>query len=70
MRNSPPDISRTELSRLIDEWILVEKYRRILKLRLLDGWTYDEIADRVEMSVRQVKNIVYKNEEKVYKHII
>lgn len=70
MKNSLPEVSRSELSYLIDEWILVEKYRRILKLRLLDGRTYEEIADRVDMSVRQVKNIVYKNEEKVYKHIL
>jgi DNA-directed RNA polymerase specialized sigma24 family protein len=69
MKNSFPEISRSELSFLIDEWILVEKHRDILKLRLLDGKTYDAIADRVDMSVRQVKNIVYKNEEKLFKHI-
>lgn len=38
------DIPRSEWEKLIDEWIFDEKHRKMLKLNLLDGYTYDELA--------------------------
>lgn len=61
-------IPRSELERLIDEWIFNEKYRSILKRRLLDGVTYDKLSEEFDMSVRQVKNIVYKAEDQLFNH--
>ena len=66
------DLSRTEIENLIDEWIIgrnAERNRAILKRRLLDGITYERLADEFDMSVRQIKAIVYKNEETLFKHI-
>lgn len=60
---------RSEWERLIDEWVFSERDRRILKLRLLDGLTFEALAEAVGMSVRQVKNIVYRRERQLYKHI-
>lgn len=62
-------LSRSELRNLIDEWIFSERDRKILKRRLLDGIRYEELAEESDLSVRQVKNIVYKSEVKLYKHI-
>lgn len=62
-------LSRSELRNLIDEWIFSERDRKILKRRLLDGIRYEELAEEFNLSVRQVKNIVYKSEVKLYKHI-
>jgi DNA-directed RNA polymerase specialized sigma24 family protein len=62
------DKSRTEIEALIDEWILNERNRKILKRRLLDGIIYEKLAEEFELSVRQVKDIVYKSKEKLYKH--
>lgn len=62
------DKSRTEIEALIDEWILNDRNRRILKRRLLDGIIYEKLAEEFELSVRQVKDIVYKSKEKLYKH--
>lgn len=53
-----PNISRTELSTLIDEWVFSERNRRILKRRLLDGICYEPLAEEFDLSVRQVKKIV------------
>ena len=39
------DLSRSELEKLIDEWIFREKDRAILKRRLLDGITYETLAE-------------------------
>lgn len=63
------DLSRSEIEFLIDEWIFSERDRKILKRRLLDGICYEPLAEEFELSVRQTKNIVYKAEEKLFKHI-
>lgn len=63
------DMSRTELENLIDEWIHNERNRAILKRRLLDGIYYEPLAEEFNMSVRQVKNIVYKAEEKLFSKV-
>lgn len=63
------DYSRTELTEAIDEWILNEKHRAILKRRLIDGICFEPLAEEFDMSVRQIKNIVYKAQEKLFRHL-
>lgn len=46
---------------LIDEKVSKEKYRKILKLRFVDGLTYQEIADSGKTTItspRQVGKII------------
>lgn len=65
------EMSRSEVEKLIDEWTIgryAKRDRDILRLRLLDGLTYEEIAEKKEMSVRQIKNIIYKRQEVVFRH--
>ena len=64
------DIPRSELENLINEWILKERDRNILKRRLIDGIIYEKLAEEFDLSVRQVKNIVYKAEQKLFTHIL
>lgn len=63
------DISNSEISAVIDEYVRGERDRLIMKLRLIDCLTYEKIAEAVDMSVRQIKNIVYKHEMTVYRHL-
>lgn len=63
------DLSVSEVENLIDEWIFNERNRRILKRRLIDGVTYERIAEEFDLSVRQVKNIIYKSEIRVFAHV-
>jgi len=63
------DYSRTELTEAIDEWILNEKHRAILKRRLIDGICFEPLAEEFDMSVRQIKRIVYKAQETLFRHI-
>lgn len=62
------ELSRSEIENLINEWILSERDRKILKRRLIDGICYEPLAEEFDMSVRQIKNIVYKSEQKIFKH--
>ena len=66
------DYSRTQIEYAINEWIIgknAERDRMILKRRLIDGIYYEPLAEEFDMSVRQIKNIVYKNQEKIFKHL-
>lgn len=63
-----PDLSRSQIENLIDEWIFSERDRKMLKRRLLDGICFEPLAEEFGMSVRQTKNIIYKASEKLYKH--
>lgn len=62
------ELSRSEWQALIDEWIFSERDRNLLKRRLLDGITYEALAEEFDISVRQAKNIVYKQSERLFKH--
>ena len=59
------NLSNSEVSYLIDQWIRNERDRAILKDRLINGLTYERLAEKHDMSVRQTKNIVYKSMEKL-----
>ena len=63
------DIPRSKIEFLIDEWIFSERDRMILKRRLLDGICFEPLAEEFDLSVRQVKKIVYKSQEKIFRHV-
>ena len=62
------DIPNSMIAYTIDEWIKSERDRRIMKRRLIDGICFEPLAEEFDMSVRQVKNIVYKCEKLLFKH--
>ena len=58
MRADAFNLSRTEWVELIDLWIFNETDRAILKRRLLDGRTYEQLAEEFNYSDRQIKTRV------------
>ena len=67
--NDFEDIPRSTREHLIDEWILSERNRKILKRKLVDKITYENLAEEVDMSVRQIQYIVDSGLEKINRHI-
>lgn len=63
------DYTNSEMAELIDEHIHDRKHREILKDRLINGFTYDALAEMYEMSPTQIKRIVYKGQDKVFRHL-
>lgn len=61
------ELTNTEIARRIDERIHHERNRRILRRRLIDGICYEPLAEEFEMSVRQVKNIVYRAQDVIFR---
>lgn len=52
-----------QIVELIDDHIHNERNRGILKRRLVDGLTYDELAYEFKLDPRYIKTIVYKSME-------
>ena len=59
-------IPNDELIELIDKWVKGDRNRRILKRRLVDLRTYDELASEFFLSTRQLIRIVMKEEYKLF----
>lgn len=55
------NVSNTNLSMLIDEWIKGERDRQIMKRRLIDCVHYEPLAEEFNLSVQRVCKIVSKN---------
>lgn len=71
-RNHDRDLSRTEIEFAIEEWIIgknAERDREVLRRRLIDGVTFERLAEEQELSVSQVKRIIWKNEEILFRHL-
>lgn len=63
------DLPRSEWENLIDEWIFNERDRQILKRRLLDGICFEPLAEEFDLSVQRTKDLIYKLQLKLFKHI-
>jgi len=60
------EYTNSELSKLIDEYIHSERDRNILKRRYIDGICLEPLAEEFDLSVAQVKRIIYKNENRIF----
>ena len=59
--------SNTEVMALIKDRIHSSRDRAILRDRLIHGLTYEQLAEAHHLSVRQVKRIVYKGQDIIFK---
>lgn len=69
MLRGMPERSRSDWEQVIDEWILSERNRRILKRKILDDWSHERIAEREGMSVNGVKKITQKCMDALRRHM-
>lgn len=67
------NLSRSEIEYLIDEWIVnvsnAERNRNLMRRRLIDGVTYEKLAEEFSLSVCQTKNIVYSMTKLLESHV-
>ena len=63
------DFSNSQIDKAIEEWIHSERDRRILHYKLIDGMTYERIAEIEDMSPNRIQKIVYAAEDKLFKHL-
>ena len=63
------EYTNSQIRDLIREYIHSERDRLILERRLIDGVTFERLAEEVGMSVKAVRVIVHKQEEVLFRHI-
>ena len=63
------EYTNSQIRALICEHIHSQRDRKILFRRLVDGMTYECLAEEFQMSARQIKTIVYKSEKILFRHI-
>ena len=64
--------TKSEIVELIDERIVgrnAQRNRLVLYRRFIDGITYERLAEEFDMSDRQIKRIVYKAENQLFKKL-
>lgn len=69
MRRQIPEYTNSQMNELIDEHIHNIRNRAMLKMRFLDGMTYEQIANELDISTQQVKTIIYKAQAKLIKYL-
>ena len=63
MKHEIKNVTRSQLNTMIDEYVVgfkAERNRQLMKRRLCDGLTFEALAEEADMSVMQVKNIIYR----------
>lgn len=63
------EYKNSEIEKIIDEYIHNQRNRALLKRRYIDGVTLEKLAEEFDLSVRQAKNIIYNNEDVIFKHL-
>lgn len=69
MKATDLNMPRSEVEKLIDEWVFNQRDRLILKRRLLDGICFEELAEEFCLSAQRTKAIVYKQQDRLLSHI-
>ena len=63
------EYTNSQAREAIAEAIHSERDRRILERRLIDGVTFERLGEEFDMSVSQVKRIVWKGSEIIFRKI-
>jgi len=63
------EYTNSQIRELIREYIHSQRDRKILYRRLVDGVTFDRLAEEFDMSPKQIRIIVHKQENELFKHI-
>ena len=62
-------LTASDIIKLIDQRVLNERDRKLLRRRYIDGITYEQLAEEFDLSRAQVCNIVYKYQKRIFKGI-
>lgn len=61
--------STSDIDAVLNEWIHNETYRQIIRCRMVDHMTYEQIGEVFNYSCETVKNVLYDNEEVIEKEL-
>ena len=63
------EYTNSRIRELIAEHIHSERDRAILSRRLIDGITFERLAEEFDMSTKQIRVIVHRQEQILFRHL-
>ena len=63
------EYTNSQIREIIGEYIHSERDRKIMERRLIDGITFERLAEEFDLSVRRTKTIVYECQVQIFRHI-
>lgn len=63
------EYTNSQVTQVINEHVHSERDRKIMIDRLVNGMCYEPLAEKYDLSVTQVKRIIYKLQMVVFKYI-
>lgn len=63
------EISADDLQQGINLWVKSARNRAVLRDKLIDGLTYEQIAEKHGLSVRHTKTLIYRYGDFVLLHL-
>ena len=64
------NVTNQQIAELIDTWIHSERDREILHDRLINGYTFSQLANKYyPLTYRQIQRVVQKAGDKLFKHL-
>lgn len=64
-----PDLPASEIERLIREWVRGKTEKELLRDRILDELTIEELAEKYALSVSGVKSKLKRAEDQLYSRL-
>ena len=62
------EYTNSQIREIIGEYIHSDRDRKILERRLIDGITFERLAEEFDLSVRQIKNIIYREQDRLFRN--
>ena len=69
MKTQELQYTNSQIEHLIDEHIHKKRDRDILKSRMIDGLVFEELSGIYDLSVQQVKTIVYRGLQRIVPYL-
>ena len=63
------EYSNSRIREIIGEYIHDEKHRKLMARRMIDNIMIERLAEEFDLSVSQVKRIIWKDSEIVFRHL-
>lgn len=63
------EYTNSRIREIIAEYIHSERDRKILERRLIDGITFERLAEEQDLSVSQVKRIIWRGSDIIFRHL-
>ena len=63
------EYTNSQIREIIAEHIHSERDRAVMEDRLINGMVLEKLAEKYELSVSQVKRIIWKHSQEIFRHV-